>query len=190
MVHLFLKNNHTLVSSIPADLFYETTEAKIAKVHLCSLFLVSDVISFLSQRINKHKKHSGDKPPQTQNLYPTGGDLSSPLWLADLGVARTDLRRTSCYSSYAGVLVQPNKLRETILAAGVSRKDHLLGLAQSVKLPELSGLWLGITGYTHTHAHASTRIINWDHSVIYETYLCHSCFVSHLFASKRGKFVP
>lgn len=108
----------------------------------------------------QHKAHSADKPPQTQTMYPTGADLSCPLWLADLGVARTHLRRTGCYSSYVGVLVWPNKLRETIPAAGVSRKDHLPGLAQSVKLPELSGLWLGIKTRTHAHNHTHNHTHN------------------------------
>lgn len=69
--------------------------------------------------------HAGE-PPQTQNMYPTGRHLFSPLWLADLGVARTDHRQTGCYSSYVAMLVWPNKLRETIPAAGLSPKDHLL----------------------------------------------------------------
>lgn len=80
---------------------------------------------FSSTQYTHETGHAG-KPPQTQNMYPTGRHLFSPLWLADLGVARTDHRQTGCYSSYVAMLVWPNKLRETIPAAGVSRKDHLL----------------------------------------------------------------
>lgn len=86
-----------------------------------SLFL----FVFSSTQYTHQTGHAG-KPPQTQNMYPTGRHLFSPLWLADLGVARTDHRQTGCYSSYVAMLLWPNKLRETIPAAGVSRKDHLL----------------------------------------------------------------
>lgn len=92
-----------------------------------SFFLVLTPAFFLVFSYTQYTQqmwHTG-KPPQTQNMYPTGRHLFSPLWLADLGVARTDLRQTGCYSSYVAMLVWPNKLRETIPAAGVSRKDHL-----------------------------------------------------------------
>lgn len=110
---------------------------------------------FFSKHTNAtHRTRSAGEPPQSQNMYPTGRHLSSPLWLADLGVARTDLKQTGCYSSYVDVLVWPNKLRETIPAAGVSRKDHLPEWHDpSNYLNSVDCDW--VSTHTHTDTHTN-----------------------------------